>query len=144
MKTRRLKLEWTELEEAFTNQNDEWVYFLDLVTGLVKLEGEGVVDTFDDDDDFDTRAPVAVLSRRNDPTRAYVEIPDTAAKLIWLKSFLEEEEVDAAVKAQLAEVMVGDNPASKIRALLNKNSELRDAWYLYRADHIRARIDTWL
>ena len=112
MKIRQLKLAWTELEEAFTNQNEELVYFLDLITGLVKLEGEGVVDTFDDDDNFDTRAPVAAPSRRNDPTRAYVEIPDTAAKLVWLEAFLDDEEIDAEVKSQLSEAMVGAERSS--------------------------------
>ena len=144
MKTKTLKLDWDGLEESFTNQNEELVYFLDLVNGQLKLEGEGVTETFDDDDDFDARAPAVVPSRRNDPTRAYVQIPTTAAKIVWLEAFLDAEEIDTEVSAELSEAMKGDDPAPAIRDILNRNTEIRDHWYVYRADRIREMIDAWL
>ena len=59
MKHKPIRLDWDELEVAFTNHDEEIVYYLDLVTGKVIIDGEGEDDDFDDEDDFSPNSLVA-------------------------------------------------------------------------------------
>ncbi len=145
MNAKHLKLDWDELEEAFTNQNEELVYFLDLVTGHVLLEGEGEEHSFDDDDAFDTTPPMpGGAPQKNDPTRAYIESPDTTMKIGWLKKFLDVETIETEIRESLVEAMQTDDPAPILKDLMNANVEVRDRWYLFRSDRIRELILEWL
>lgn len=135
-----IKLDWDQLEAAFNDQNEELVYYLDLVTGHVHLDGE---DEELADDEFDVRGATGDAPR-NDGTRAYVEPPDTGTKIIWLKAFLKGGGVAASVVAEFESALRQDDPAPVIRDVLNQNPDVRDAWYVYRADRIRELIVTWL
>ena len=44
MKNKPIRIDWEELESAFDSGNEEILYYLDLITGQVKLEGEGDTD----------------------------------------------------------------------------------------------------
>ena len=143
MKPKRLKLDWDQLEDAFNNQNDELVYFLDLITGQVHLEGEGEEDDDDDDESYDPNN--VPQSPRNDQTRAYVEPPDTKLKIDWLTTFIAEDEgIDEPLRESLETAMGADDPTSSIRGILNQNPEIRDRWYLYRTTRIQELIGVWL
>jgi hypothetical protein len=41
MKRKPIKIDWDELESAFDSKQEDLIYYLDLVTGQVILEGEG-------------------------------------------------------------------------------------------------------
>jgi len=111
-------------------------------------------DDHDDHDDdetaFTTAAAVANVARQtpriDDPTRVRIVPPDTPLKIEWLKAFLAErdDEEHAAINAELREAMESDAPAESISAILNANTDDRDAWYIYRSEQIGALIDRWL
>jgi hypothetical protein len=141
MKQKTLRLDWDALEEAFTNQSEDMVYYLDLVTGGLYLEGEGQ-DGEDEDEALHDLRPPTPAPPRNNAIRAYVESPSTELKIQWLTAFVVD--VEAAVRTELEAGMKADSPTPAIRAVLNRNPEIRDSWYLYRAERIRELIESWI
>jgi hypothetical protein len=151
MRNKPIKIDWADLEEAFSNPSHDEEAFLDRITGHVALRGEGSEDDDLDDDEsaFTTAAAVANVARsqrRDDPTRVRIVPPDTPLKVEWLKAFMagRDDDEHAAINAELREAMEGDTPAESIRAVLNANTDDRDAWYIYRSEQISALIDRWL
>jgi hypothetical protein len=143
--TRPLKLDWEELEESFTNQNEELVYYVDLVNGHVVLEGGAEDEGFDDEDQDYMAGGGGAQSRRDDRTRAYIDPPDHVKKLEWMKTFLDEvDDLDAEVVGLLREAAAADDPVSAVNEVLRQHPEGRDRWYLYRSDRLHDMIDEWL
>jgi hypothetical protein len=145
MKHKPIRIDWDELEVAFNNQNEELVYYLDLVTGHVVLEGEGEEDAFDDEDQHYNQA-AAAAPPRDDTTRAYVDPLDTQRKLEWMRDFLSEAEgVSTEAIAELTVALDDDDdPTAAIIAVLREHADARDRWYLYRAEQLRELMVTWL
>lgn len=145
MKHKAIKLDWDELEDAFNNLNDELVYYLDLVTGRVHLEGEGEDDHGgDEDDDYSVGAANAVEPPA-DGTRAYVEPPTTKLKVGWIQDFMKQEsDLSPELVQKVTDGLTADDPADAIRTALNQHPEDRDRWYLYRSDRIRQLIESWI
>ena len=143
MKHRPLKLQWNDLEAAFSNRNQQFVYYLDLVTGYVVLEGEGEEDDFDDQEqNYGGAAP---RSPADDSTRLYIQPPDHALKLEWLKTFLDEaEDLDPEVKAELKVATKEEDYVAAVNDVLRRHPEGSDRWYLYRSDRKHDRIDEWI
>lgn len=145
MKRKAIKIDWDALDDAFNNQNDELVYYLDLVTGHVVLEGEGEEDTFDDEDDYSGGTLHAAASTQNDATRLYIWPPDTACKVDWMKVFVDSETtIDAAVAQRLRDALQLDEPAGEIVEILREHPEERERWFRYRTERVREMIDRWL
>lgn len=144
MKDKPLKLDWDQLEEAFSRQNDELSYYLDLVTGHLVLEGEGEDAAADDDDTYGGGVTATAPPARNDATRAYVKPPDLARKIEWMKEFIKSKELDAETAAELKEALKEDDPTAAIKAVLARHAEFRDSWYLYRSDRLHEMINDWL
>jgi len=143
MKRKPIKIDWDDLEEAFSSRRAESSSSLDTITGHVILDGEGEHDDLLDDDP--TVAAASAAPVREDPTRLPVRPPDMAMRIEWLKGFLgQRSKVPAEVSAELTEAMDDPNPAQVIFAILNRNSEVRDAWYVYRSDRLHELIDSWL
>ena len=82
MKRKPIRVNWDELEAAFDNQSSDLVYYLDLVTGHVILDGEGE-DPGDADDPAWTGGESA-----DDGTRAYVEPLATETKVEWIRRYV--------------------------------------------------------
>lgn len=149
MKRKAIKVDWDDLEEAFSHPDVDVTSYLDRVTGRVVLEGE-------EDDDFDEdeaafENPMAVANAqtavaREDPTRVPIHPPGTARKIGWMQAFLEENagSHDAAVLTELKQAIDADNPAQAISDVLSRDSEVRDAWYLYRSNRLHDLMDEWL
>lgn len=137
MKAKPIRIDWDALEEAFNELRADLVSYLDLVTGHVVLEGEGELDDLDDED-YSPAAP------EDDATRCYVRPPDTAQKIEWLGEFLAREGVETGVASELDRATTAEEPAAEIREILNRNPEVRDAWYRYRTERIQSLIDEWL
>ena len=144
MKGKPIKIDWDELESAFNNRNEELVYFLDLVTGQVILEGEGESDAYNDDDDMmEEVTPMA--STNSDNTMLQIEPPGEAELLSWMSDFvgsLEKEvpESAAAFKAALDD----ENAVPLLKELLNAHDEARDRWFFYRSERMHEAIDAWI
>lgn len=150
MKHKPIRLDWDELEVAFSNHDEEIVYYLDLVTGRVILEGEGEeADDFSDDEDFSPNTFVPSTPQHalaDDSTRAYVKPMDTEMKLGWMQRFLAEKDngLDAQTNAKLKEALVGDDPGEALGEFLRSADEARDVWYLYRSDRLHEYMQSWL
>jgi len=145
MKIRKLKIDWQELEEAFSRRQHDFVSYLDRVTGELVMDGEGEEEDHDAPSYGASGAPVAATSRKDDVTRRYIRPPGTARKVGWFQVFLDKEEgLDAEAVTQLREALTDPEPTDKIIAILRQNPELSDAWYDYRAHRVREMIDEWL
>lgn len=142
MKHKPIRLDWDELEVAFTNHDEEIVYYLDLVTGKVIIDGEG------EDDDFSPNSLVATgqPAARDDSTRAYVKPMSTEVKLEWMKKFLGEKDnsLDKETNAELKQAFESDNAPGALGAFLRSADEARDVWYLYRSDRLHEYMQSWL
>ncbi len=148
MKHKPIRLDWDELEVAFTNHDEEILYYLDLVTGKVIIDGEGEDDDFDDDDDFSANRVVVTgqPAARDDSTRAYVEPMATETKLEWMRKFLGEKDngLDKEANASLRQALESDNAAEALGAFLRSADEARDVWYLYRSNRLHEHMQSWL
>ena len=149
MKRKPIKIDWDELEDVFTNPQEEVLCFLDRVTGRIHLDGEG------EDDDLDDAAagydqPLNAVDppRQDDPTRVYVQPPDATHKVVLMKSFVSENpgknKQEEAVVARLTEALGAENPGAALSDVLNADPELRDTWYRYRSERLHRIIEEWL
>ncbi len=142
MKRKPIKIDWEALEDAFANQDDSVVSYLDLVNGHVVIEGEGEEDEFEMDESNYGASPGSSFSAS---THLRIHPPQADQKIPWMEKFLASgADLDADVAGQLTAALGSDNPAAELSAVLNANPTERDAWYLYRADRLRGRIGRWL
>jgi len=145
MKRKPIKIDWDDLEEAFSNLQAETSSYLDTITGHVVLDGEGEDDDLLDDDPAVAAAGATAAPPPADPNQLPIHPPDTATRIEWLKGFLgESSDVPAEITAELTAAMEDPDAARTIAGILNQNQEVRDAWYLYRSDCLHDMIDAWL
>ncbi len=146
MKRKPIRIDWDELVGAFDNSSEELVYYLDLVSGHVVLDGEGEEDDFDDDDEnFVPAIPAAKAQSGSDKTRAYIERLTNDTKIEWLEEFLQVETgLDPAFAAAVRAALEEDDPTDTVAELLVANPDDKDRWYRYRRDRLQERIDVWL
>jgi hypothetical protein len=116
MKRKPIKIDWNDLEEAFSNLQAEATSYLDAITGHVVLEGEGEEDDLLDEDAAMNAVGGPSKSRQDDPTRLPIRPPDLTRRI----------------------------DPNRVRDVLNRNPEVRDAWYAYRFDRLHEMIDEWL
>ena len=145
MKRKPIKIDWEELESAFDSQQEDLVYYLDLVTGQVILEGEGEEDDFEDDENGLDSAHDEPAVPRNETSRLYVEPPGDEDEVTWMEGFADEiEAADAAFAERIRQALDGDEPHDGFRDALRAHAEQRDRWFAYRADRLHEVIDGWL
>jgi hypothetical protein len=146
MKRKPIKIDWAELDEAFSSRQAGH-YYLDSVTGHVALEGEGGQDDMDGDQEaygVQSRVPNPA-PLREEPTRLPVVPVDPERKLGWMKAFLVEDlGLDPEVVALLVAAVESDDPATELKDILSRHLEEREIWYSYRADRRHEMIDEWL
>lgn len=143
MKRKPIRVDWDALVEAFHASNDDLVYYLDLVTGNVVLEGEEEGEDFEDEDFEQAAVPSVPV---DDSIRAYIRPLDTPRKLEWMRTFLDEGGHGSDDEAVAALRVAADDPdpAGALGAALQEHAEARDRWYLYRAERTQGVIDAWL
>lgn len=142
MKRKPLKLDWEELESAFDNKREDLVYYLDLVTGQVVLEGEGE-DAMTDDELDESAEPHPATRKLAD--RLYVESPDEEAETAWMEQFVERaDDLEEPLREQLRHALAGPDPVDDFREALRSRAAERDRWFLFRSERLREAIDAWL
>ncbi len=145
MKRKQLKINWDELESAFDNRREDLIYYLDLVTGQVVLEGEGEEAEFEDDKDLMEEEGEGDSLVRDGTTRLYIEPPGEDEELGWMEDFVEEaEDLDPALRDRLLRVLDESNALDAFREALRTHPAERDRWFSYRAERVHERIDAWL
>jgi hypothetical protein len=143
MKRKPLHIDWDELEAAFENRSEDLVYYLDLVTGQVVLEGEGEDAHFDDDDEMDD-AVDDDAAQRPETTRLYVNSFTNDDELDWMDEFLEgEKDISADLKDRLSDVVSQGSP-QQFKDGLRSHAAVRDRWFLFRSERLHEVMDSWL
>jgi len=143
MKRKPLHIDWDELETAFENRSDDLVYYLDLVTGQIILEGEGEDARFDDDSEMED-AVEDDAAQRPETTRLYVVSFTNDDELDWMDEFIEgEQELPADLKEKLLDVVSQGSPHAFKDGLRN-HAEVRDRWFLFRSERLHEVMVAWL
>lgn len=138
MKRKPIPVDWDELEAAFDNKSEDLVYYLDLVTGDVVLEGEGEEG---EDDEADLEPAVV----RSDGTRLYVVPPGVEEELAWMDAFLEGE--GDALAGELRDALhaaVDRESPEGFRDAVRDDAEVKDRWFLFRAERVHEAMEAWL
>ncbi len=138
MSRKPIRIDWDELEAAFENKNEELVYFLDLVTGRVYLEGEGEED-LDESDDLPGRRG------GHDRTRLRIETPRQVEVANWAREFARRgEALDGDARDALAASLRSDDFVQAFKNLIRDDLEIQDRWLRYRSECVRDRIEAWI
>lgn len=141
MKRKPLKLDWEELESAFQSKREDLLYYLDLVTGQVILEGEGE-DTLENDDDLEDDLENG--AHRKETTRLYIDPPDLDQEISWMEDFVDGWQGADGPIAKLRTALDEDDPVEAFREVLRHFPEDRERWFLYRSGCIHGLIEAWL
>ncbi|MBZ5638578.1 MAG: UPF0158 family protein [Acidobacteriia bacterium] len=145
MKRKPIKIDWDEIEAAFDNKREDLVYYLDLVTGQVVLEGEGEEADFEDDEDLVDEDGKEDAPAREGTTHLYIEPPGEEDEIGWMEYFVEEaDDLDPAVLAKLREALDQPEPLNAFRDGLRADPAARDRWFLYRTERLHESVDAWL
>src|SRR5262245_2598015 len=130
MKRKPIKVDWDELESAFDSKREDLVYYLDLVTGQVVLEGEGEEDDFENDEDHLEDGADGELPVREETTRLYVEPPSVDDEIDWMDDFASRSESGAAeVLEALRKALDADDAPDAFREVLRHHATERDRWF---------------
>ena len=143
MKRKPLHIDWDELETAFENRSEDLVYYLDLVTGQVILEGEGEDARFDEDAEMD-EAVDNDRAQRPETTRLYVESFTNDDELDWMDEFIEG---DGAIPEELKERLldlIAQGPPLAFKDELRHHADVRDRWFLFRSERLHEVMNAWL
>lgn len=143
MKRKPIKIDWDELESAFENKREDLLYYLDLVTGQVILDGEGEEDDFEGDEN-ELLEEVDEPASRDESTRLYIEPPTPDDELAWMEEFVDESgELEAEIQSKFREVLEREN-LDAFRDALRGHADVRERWFVYRSDRLHDAIDAWL
>ena len=143
MKRKPLHIDWDELEAAFENRSEDLVYYLDLVTGQVVLEGEGEDAHFDDDDEMEDAVDDDAVPR-TETTRLYVVSFTNDDELDWMDEFIEgDDKLPGELRDRLEEVVAQGTPQA-FKDAMRQHGECRDRWFLFRSERLHEVMDAWL
>jgi hypothetical protein len=141
MKRKPIRIDWDELESAFDNDREDFVHYLDLVTGQVYLDGEGEEEAVEGDED-EVDGPEPVLGEI--PARLAIDPASPDERLNWMEDFVHGEAIfDDAARARLDEIL-SRSAADEFREALRKIEGARERWFAYRTERLHQRIDEWL
>ncbi len=141
MKRKPIKVDWDELESAFENKREDLVYYLDLVTGQVVLDGEGEEDDFEDDEDDIEEGDAGARSKS---TRLYIEPPTADEELAWMEDFVDQDGTLAPPERDALNAALESGDPDTFRDALRTQAEARARWFLFRSDRLHESIDAWL
>jgi hypothetical protein len=145
MKRKPIKINWDELESAFDNKREDLVYYLDLVTGQVVLEGEGEEAEFENEQDLLEEGADEEPVVREETTRLVIEPPGPEDEVDWMEDFVDEaEDASPEVREALTEALESDNAPEAFRDVLRHHAPERDRWFLYRSERLHEAVDAWL
>ncbi len=145
MRRKPIKIDWNEIETAFDNKREDLVYYLDLVTGQVILEGEGEEADFEDGDEPLDENGKEDAPARGETTRLYIEPPGAEEEIGWMEYFVEEEEgLDPAVLEKLRVALDAAAPIDAFRDAIRSDTAVRDRWLLCRTERLHDTVDAWL
>jgi uncharacterized protein UPF0158 len=143
MKRKAIRINWDDLEAAFDNRQEDLVYYLDLVTGDVILEGEGEESNFAEDEDLKEGDEEVVV--RGDESRIYIESPAPEDERAWMEDFVKDAKgSEPGLLALLKEAVKAPDCTVAFREALRNHAPERDRWFLYRSDRLHQAMESWL
>ena len=141
MKRKPIRINWDDLESAFDNDREDFVHYLDLVTGQVFLEGEGEEETAEGSED-DVDGPEPLLGEI--PARLYIEPASPDHERVWMEDFVrDEDDLDDLARARLKQAL-DQETGEAFRETLRQIEGARESWFVYRADRLHQLIEQWL
>ncbi len=143
MKHKPLQIDWDDLETAFENRNEDFTYYLDLVTGQVILDGEGEDAHFDEDAEIDDAVDGEVAPRR-EPTRLYVVSFTDDDEMDWMDEFIEGEDGLAESLKETLSDLVAQGVPHQFKDELKHHADVRDRWFLFRSERLHEVMDAWI
>ena len=145
MKRKPIKVDWDELESAFDSKREDLVYYLDLVTGQVVLEGEGEEDAFENDEDLLEDGADGELPVREETTRLYIEPPNVEDEIAWMDDCASRAESGSPeVLEALQSALDAEDAAEAFREVLRHHATERDRWFLCRSERLHEVVDAWI
>ncbi|MCO5168486.1 MAG: UPF0158 family protein [Planctomycetes bacterium] len=133
---RKVKVDWAEVEEAFTLFGREQSAYLDVRTGAVLRWTDEAMDTVELEGLVDEVAA--------DPDRyVAVEPPSSAEERGWMADFARGVE-DGAARGRLEEALTETGALRRFKDVLVSLPALRERWFEAEAAHRRAAILAWL
>jgi hypothetical protein len=130
----KLQIEAPSLLEAFDRGDLEISYYLDVQTGAV-------IPVFGDIDDEEDELRPAV---EEDPERyRYIDPVGSHESYRWMERFAHSVE-DAEVSERLLDALDRQRPFRRFKDVLLSYPEVREAWFRYQEEHLRAYAEEWL
>lgn len=129
---REMEVIWDELIEAFQNQNEELIYFLDRGTGEV----------FFVPDDYEDESFWQEMEANSDQ---FLQVPgfDYDQERLLLHEFIKKLP-DDNLRPLLERTFSGKNPYGKIDEILSFYPDELENYYALKDEMLNSRIRTWL
>lgn len=132
---RKLKIDLSELEEAFENASWEAEYYLDIETGEIILissmitDSDGITQQIEDVADEDRYLPIP----HAEPRDGYRD----------MERFIETVK-DAGLNALLSLAIKGKGAFRRFKDVLLDYPQERERWFRFQTDRVQQRILEWL
>ena len=125
-----MRIDWSELEDAFDFANPEFEVFLDRETGQIVQAFDGSAEELEDLDLDSSRY-------------ARIEPPLSGEQWNWMSAFVET--VKDEHFADLLDVAIqGRGAFRRFKDVLDRKPAERDRWYAFQKERMREAIRWWL
>ncbi len=136
--TKRVPVNWDDLEMALTSNYGEWTRYLDLETGEVRMVPMNRLD--DDDDGLSEDEIDAGLRTRR---LIHVEPLDSRVEYRWMAEFTGTVR-DARLRDQLEVALDGRGAFRRFKNVLLDLPAERERWFAFRDERLHATAREWL
>ena len=128
-----MRIDWHELEAAFTFASPENCFFLFLDTGEIVFMS----------DDMDQEEREELEERINGPGSVEVKPPESHEKWRWMADFTETVE-DDHLRELLEVALQGKGAFRRFKDVLLHAPPERERWFRYEAQKLQEAIDRWV
>jgi len=136
--TKRVPVNWDDLEMALTSSHVEWTCYLDLETGEVRMVP---MDPLDDDDDGISEGEI---DARLDAGRLiHVEPLGSEVEYRWMEEYTATVR-DAALRGRLEVALAGRGAFRRFKNVLLYFPAERERWFAFRDERLHAAAREWL
>lgn len=136
MGSRRLPVDWDELEWALTDRSGESSHYLDLRTGTIELSRElGSDDEGLSEDEVEDGIA--------DGRLIYIEPLPSSVEYQWMEEFAESVK-DEVLRAKLSVALDGRGAFQRFKDVLGAHGSERERWFGFRWERMAHEMREWL
>lgn len=136
MGTRRVPVDWEELEWALTDHGGETSHYLDLGTGMIELSQEF-------GSDGDGLSEDEVEEGIDDGRLIYIEPLPSSVEYRWMEEFAGSMK-DESLRKQLAVALDGRGSFRRFKDVLGPHASERERWFAFRWERLVREMREWL